>query len=77
MQFTFLKAGKSKWFQQAGPVAAYLLGHELANAEHLVAMVGICDEVAILSKGIEYRKTVRGKCADTTGGLFLVQGHGA
>ena len=61
----------------AGLVATDRLGDQLAHTDHLVAVVGVGDDKAVLAHGVEYRKAVRGKRTDAARGFFFELGQGA
>ena len=53
-------------------LAQDLLGHELAQTDHLVAVAGVGDQVAVLFHQIKNGKVVRAEGTQTAGRLFLV-----
>src|SRR5262245_42107828 len=50
-----------------------LLSDELPDPDHLVAVVRVGDDVAVLSKYVEHGEAVRRERSDATTRLFLVQ----
>ena len=59
MQIAFRVACKAEWLKQRGTLARECLGDQLADADHLVAVVGIGDDVAVVVKHVEHRTTQR------------------
>src|ERR1700688_4816470 len=54
-------------------LAQDLLRDQLSHANHLVAVIGVGHDVAVLAKDVEHRETVRRKCANPTARFLLVQ----
>src|SRR3712207_4445491 len=42
--------------------------HQLADADHLVAVVGVGDDVGVAVEGVEHRKAVRREAAEASRG---------
>src|SRR3546814_9914593 len=59
--------------QRRRRAAQHLLGHQLADADHLVAVVRIRDHVGVLAKAVEHRERVRREAADAAGRLLAVE----
>lgn len=77
MQVTLGVAGESERMKQRRFRAANCLGDQRAHANHFVAMIGVRDDKAILSQGVEYGEAIRGKGANAARGLFFELGQGA
>src|SRR3546814_19618092 len=59
--------------QRRRRAAQHLLGHQLADADHLVAVVRIRDPVGVLAKAVEHRERVRREAADAAGRLLAAE----
>src|SRR5215472_16698548 len=59
--------------QQPLFLAEQLLGHQRPDPDHLVAVVGVGDDVGVLAEDIEYREAVRRERADPAGRLVPVE----
>ena len=71
MKVALCIAGEAKRVEEPGLVATDRLGDQLAHTNHLVAMVGVGDDEAVLPHAIKYRKAVRGECADAARGFLF------
>src|SRR3954453_262905 len=71
MQPAFGVAGNPERLEQRARLANDLLRHEFADADHLVAVIGVRDDIAIVAEDIENREGIRREAADAAG-LFLV-----
>ncbi|MND00696.1 hypothetical protein D3C83_194010 [compost metagenome] len=65
MQFALLEARETEGLQEGALLAEELLRDQLADADHLVAVVGVGDDVDILAEGVEDREIVRREAAET------------
>src|SRR5215203_1963329 len=70
VQFSGLVAGETERFKQFLRLVHKLLRHQGADPDHLVAVVGVGDDVGILPEGVEDGEAIRGEAPDTARGLF-------
>src|SRR5215470_216651 len=73
MQLSCAVPREAERLEQSLLVAEQLLGHERANADHLVAVVGVGDHVCVLPERVEYWEAVRSERADSARRLRAVQ----
>ena len=59
--------------QQIARPATDVVGHELADTDHLVAVVRVRDHVRIVAKAVEYRKVVGGEATDAARRFLTVE----
>src|SRR5438045_2446777 len=67
MQLPFRVTRKAEWREQRRIIAEKLRCDELADADHLEAVVRIGDHVDIVAKAIENRKAVGCEASDAAG----------
>ena len=67
MQIAFGVTRIPERFEQCTFAAGDLISDQFTYTDHFVAMIGIGDEIAIVTDDIEHRKTVRRECAYATG----------
>ena len=70
VQPPFREAGEAERFEQPALAPEHLVRHQLAQGDHLVAVVGIRDHVAVLAEHVDHRKAVGRKAADAARGLL-------
>src|SRR3546814_560117 len=66
------EAREAERFEQLGASADDVVGDQLTDADHLVAVVGIGDDVDVVAEPIEDRKAVGGEAANAARRLLLV-----
>ena len=71
MQFAPLEARETERLQKRALLTHNLLRHELADTEHLVAVIGIGDHIDILAEHIEHREIVRREAAEAARFFFV------
>src|SRR5579872_1628219 len=69
MQSTLGEAREAKRLEQLTRSPADVLRRERADADHLVAVVGVGDHVDVVAEAVEDREVVGGEGADAPGGL--------
>src|SRR5207245_6339361 len=62
-----------EWLQQVLPFPHHLFRDQGSNSNHLVAMVGVGDDVCVPSEPVEDRKVVRSEGSDSAGGRLALQ----
>src|SRR5713101_2470114 len=67
------EAREAERLEQVARRADDVVGDQLADADHLVAVVGIGDDVDIVAEAVEHRKAVGGEAADAARRLLLVE----
>src|ERR1700724_2128608 len=73
MQLAGREAREAERLEQLAALAADVLGHELADANHLVAVIRVGDHVDILAEAVEHREIVGRETADAAGRFAPVQ----
>ncbi len=63
MKFSLGEAREAERLKQPAFLAEEFLRHELAHADHLIAMIGVGDDIDIFAKYIEHRKIIRREAA--------------
>src|SRR5699024_6598565 len=71
-----LIAAEPERLEQLLRLAEQLGGHQLTDADHLVAVVGIGDHVHVLREGVEHREVVRREAAEPAGAAFTEEPAG-
>src|SRR5215469_17798315 len=74
MQLSLGEAREAEGLEQVARLSADVVGHELADADHLVAVIGIRDDVDVLAEAVEHREAVGREAADAARRLLLVDG---
>src|ERR671913_1904491 len=69
VQFSGLVAGETERFQQFLRLVHKLLRHQGTDPAHLVAVVGVGDDVGIVPEGVEDGEAIGGEAPDTARGL--------
>src|SRR5688572_32476139 len=64
VQLAFGEAAEAERAQQIALVAADIVRHQLADADHLVAVVAVGDHVNVVAEPVEHRERIRGEAAD-------------
>src|SRR4029079_7926766 len=72
MQLALGVARKPQWLQQPRFLAANLLGGELADADHLVAVIGIGNHIDVLAKDVEEWEVIGREAAEAARSLILL-----
>ena len=72
MQFALGEPRKAERLKQRALLAYQFLRHELAHADHFIAVIGVGNDIDILAEDIEDRKVVRGEAAEAARILFLL-----
>src|SRR6185312_5113790 len=75
VQLALGKAREAEWPQQLAFLSHHVVGHQLADADHLVAVVGVGDEVGVVAELVEHREAVGREAADAARRLLLVFRH--
>ena len=70
MQLALGVARQAERFEQGRRTAGDFFRDQLADADHLEAVIGVGDQVAVLMENVEDGETVRGETADAAGGLL-------
>jgi hypothetical protein len=73
MEPAFGEAGEAERIEQVAVIAADIVGDQLADADHLVAMVGIRDHIDVLAEAVEHGEAVRREAADAARRLLLIE----
>src|SRR5206468_913559 len=63
MQPSFGVPRKAERLKQRAFAAKQLFGYQFADADHLVAVIGVCDDVDVVAKAVEHGKIVRCEAA--------------
>src|SRR5207244_2249054 len=66
MQFPLYITRESKGLEDSAAPSPDLSGDQLDNSDHLVAMVGVGDDITVFTEDVEYRETVGRKRANPT-----------
>src|SRR6476469_7414610 len=72
MQLALSEPRKAERLKQRALLAQQLLRHQLANADHLIAVIGVSNEVNVLAERIEHRKVVGRETAEPAGILVVL-----
>ena len=75
MKLSLGEAREPERLEQHALLADKFLRHELADADHLVAVIGVGDDMAVLPECIDYRETVRREAANPARGLVTMLGR--
>ena len=67
MELALLIAREPERLEQLRALAGNLAGHQLAHPEHLVAVIGIGDDIDIVAEHVEHREAVGREAADPAG----------
>src|ERR1700730_7391372 len=73
VQLARLVAGEAERRQEALLLAEQMRLDKGADADHLVSVVGVGDDVSVLAECVEYREAARGEGADPAGRLVPVK----
>src|SRR5579863_10581936 len=73
MKFPLGKAGKAERLEQVARRPADVVGHQMADADHLVAVIGIGHHIDVVAEAVEDREAVGREAADAAGRLLLVK----
>jgi hypothetical protein len=65
-QFSLLISIKTKRIEQGLLLSHDLLGHELADPDHLIAVTGVGNKIAVLLHHVEDGETIRAERSQTT-----------
>src|SRR5579862_4693322 len=66
MKFPLGKARKAERLQQIACRSADVVGHQMPDADHLVAVIGIGHHIHVVAEAVEDREAVGGEAADAT-----------
>src|SRR5215510_1203127 len=75
MQLALGEAREAERQQQVALLARDVIGHQFADADHLVAVIGVGDEVGVLAESVEHGEAVGGEAPDAARRLLLVFRH--
>ena len=64
MQFALGEPRKAERLEQFTLLAYQFLRHELAHADHFIAVIGVGNDIDILAEDVEDREIVRGEAAE-------------
>src|ERR1700730_7530378 len=71
MQLALGETREAERLQEIARPAADILGHEMADADHLIAVVRVGNHIDVVAETVEYRKIVGCKGTDAPGGLLF------
>ncbi len=72
MQLAFGVAREAEGFEQRAGPAQQFLGDQLADADHLVAVVRVRDDEDVLAEAVEYGEGIRREAAEPARGLVVL-----
>ena len=71
MQLALGETRKTKRLQEIACPAADILGHELADSDHLIPVVRVGNHKDVAAEAVEDRKIIGREGADAAGRLFF------